>query len=177
MLFAPADRRSSPPQRERQRERRRCAESAARAARRAALKTYRKSAQIRSVVRRQRWQPSADRAGCRIEPYIGQGGAATRHRWPGVSAGLCLGEARPAHAGPHPSHTADQAGSIVAAAGGGSRLSRSRLSSSRAAASMAALRAIACDRLRRPLTRRPLPRTLAPTRKMARTSSLSHCFG
>jgi hypothetical protein len=37
---------------------------------------------------------------CRIEPYLEQGGAATRHRWPGVSAAALTQEARAAHAGP-----------------------------------------------------------------------------
>jgi hypothetical protein len=40
---------------------------------------------------------------CRIEPFLDQGGAAARRRWPGVSGGLSLGKARPPHAGPHPS--------------------------------------------------------------------------
>jgi len=34
------------------------------------------------------------------EPFLVQGGAAARRRWPGVSAGFSLGEARPADAGP-----------------------------------------------------------------------------
>jgi len=33
-------------------------------------------------------------------PGVLKSGAATRHRWPGVSAGLCRWAARPAHAGP-----------------------------------------------------------------------------
>jgi hypothetical protein len=44
-------------------------------------------------------------ARCRIEPYLDQGGSAALRRWPGVSAGLCLGRpARrtPGHAAPGP---------------------------------------------------------------------------
>jgi hypothetical protein len=40
-----------------------------------------------------------------------------RRRWPGVSAGLSLGGARPARAGPHPPERADQGGPYVAQAG------------------------------------------------------------
>jgi hypothetical protein len=42
---------------------------------------------------------------CRVEPFLDQGGAATRRRWPGVSAGLCLG--RPARR--TPDHTLSRA--------------------------------------------------------------------
>ena len=41
---------------------------------------------------------------CRIAPFY-RSRRRLRRRWPGVSAGLCLGEARPAHAGPHPQGT------------------------------------------------------------------------
>ncbi len=48
---------------------------------------------------------SCERVHCRIEPFVDQGGACGR-RWPGVSGGLGLGEARPPHAGPqHTGHT------------------------------------------------------------------------
>jgi len=54
---------------------------------------------------------------CRIEPYLDRSRRRLRRRWPGVSAGLSLGEARPAHAGPHAGRS-DQGGSHVIQTGG-----------------------------------------------------------
>jgi hypothetical protein len=60
-----------------------------------------------------------------------QGGAATRRRWPGVSAGLSLARPRPAHAGPHTRGGA-RSKLLMRHAGGeeGSRFPRFPLSSS-----------------------------------------------
>ena len=54
---------------------------------------------------------------CRIEPYLDQGGAATRRRWPGVSAAAQPPKARAAHAGPGHETPPDQHSSSVTQAG------------------------------------------------------------
>jgi len=70
-----------------------------------------------------------------------------RRRWPGVSAGLSLGEARPAHAGPQP-----LSGQIKVARTAGRPAARNRRSLPivQLAATVSRVpRAVACDRLRR----------------------------
>jgi hypothetical protein len=97
-----------------------------------------------------------------------------RRRWPGVSAGLSLAEARPAHAGPHP-HTAQIQAAHPAgtrAGGGDAVFLVLALSRSGPPRQRRPLRAVARDRdFARPLTRRPLTRD---RRLLGRTGKTSH---
>ena len=105
-----------------------------------------------------------------------QGGAAARRRWPGVSAGLSLAEARPAHAGPHAGGTRRSRWLMSCRPGRGAAVFRgNQLSSSRPPRQWRPSGpSLACDRLRRPLTRRPLARSRRlPGRRGDARNSLS----
>jgi hypothetical protein len=105
---------------------------------------------------------------CRIEPYLDQGGAATRRRGPAL--GLCLG--RPGRRRPHaPARRRSVRLTGTQASAARSRRSRSRVSSSRPPRQERSLRSRPPDRLRRLRTRRPLARFVAPARATDRTSN------
>src|SRR5271165_339751 len=74
-----------------------------------------------------------------LDPVLPKSRRRLRRRWPGVSAGLSLWEARPAHAGPNRTGHADQSASLGEQAGAAQSgvFLAARLSSSRPPASRA----------------------------------------